>query len=189
MTPDDALFDDPDRGASIDTTGVYRYGLWRGPDTPDAWRVVFVMLNPSTADGQVDDPTIRRCLGYAHREAALRGQLRPTLEVVNLFAWRATEPLDLVAAARAGQDIDGPDNDLAIEAAVRRAAIVVAGWGAAGGQADHRWSMVVDARAADVVDLIREGGRRPLCLGVTKSGHPRHPLYVRADAPLLPWAI
>src|SRR4028119_2392792 len=93
------------RGAIFDPTRTYRYALWR---TWDAARppVAFVLLNPSTADARRDDPTIRRCANFA-RTWGFGG-----LEVVNLFAFRATHPTDLKCAA----DPVGPQNDVHLHA-------------------------------------------------------------------------
>jgi hypothetical protein len=79
-----------DRGATLSDCGRYRYRLWRR--WADGPTVLFVMLNPSTADADVDDPTIRRCIGFARSWGA------GALEVVNLYAWRATQPAELKAA-------------------------------------------------------------------------------------------
>jgi hypothetical protein len=96
-------------GASLSLCGRYRFDLTREwgcrPVKPDR-RVAFVMLNPSTADGHADDPTIRRCMGFA-REWGFDG-----LVVVNLFAMRATRPDDVVKVLRAGGDAVGPDNGM-----------------------------------------------------------------------------
>jgi len=113
-----------------------------------------VMLNPSTATQEQDDPTIRRCIGFARRWGYVR------LEVVNLFAWRATRPKDLPRSW-------DPEDDRAIREAVVRADRVVAAWGVHG----------AGPRADEVLAMLGPCD----CLGVTKHGHPRHPLYLRAD--------
>ena len=160
------------RDATLSDDGLFRYTLTRVWDDrlPSA---VFVMLNPSTADARIDDPTIRRCVGFA-RSWGLGG-----ITVVNLFAWRATDPRDLAARRNAGHDVVGPDNDQATTtaavAAARAGAPLVAAWGA------H----ATPARAAEVMRL--PGMDRASCLGVTKFGAPRHPLYLRSDATLQPF--
>jgi hypothetical protein len=152
-------------GAREDRTGRYRLLLWR------AWAggegcVVFVMLNPSTADARRDDPTVRRCMGFARAWGFGR------LEVVNLFALRATDP---TALRRARKPI-GRGNDRAIVDAVRRGDVVVAAWGVHG---------ALGGRDAAVRALLAD---RPLhCLGVTRGGHPRHPLYLRAGSRPVPF--
>ncbi len=147
------------RGARFSADGRYRYRLWRRWDR--ALPVVaFCLLNPSTADARRDDPTIRRCIGFA-RTWGFGG-----VEVVNLFALRATDPRQL----RRAQDPVGPRNDRAIRSAARRAAVVVLGWGA---------HPVARRRAG--VAALRLGGARLVTLGRTRGGAPRHPLYLRAD--------
>lgn len=158
--------------ARLSHDGVYRYRLDRTWDRP-AGRLLFVMLNPSTADGTVDDPTIRRCRGFTLREG-LGG-----FTVVNLFALRATDPKHL----RQHPDPVGPLCDVHLRLAAlgeERPRAVIAAWGAHPFAAD---------RAAEVVDLFAENRQRLSCLGVTKGGHPRHPLYVKGDTPLLPYPV
>lgn len=106
------------RQAVFDPAGRYRYSLRRRWDAAGA-RVAFVLLNPSTADGRRDDPTIRRCIGFA-REWGFGG-----LEVVNLFACRSTHPGGL----RSAQDPVGPENDRFLAAAWDRADRVIVAWG------------------------------------------------------------
>lgn len=157
------------RSALIDETGRYRYALRREWDC-ELPRAMFCMLNPSTADDQRDDPTIRRCVGLARRWGC------GSCEVVNLFAWRCTRPRDL----RRAPDPVGPSNDRAIRRALARASVVVAGWGDAGcalGEAFRR-------RESRVRVMLSRGGHAK-CLGLTRSARPRHPLYVRNDAPLV----
>jgi hypothetical protein len=148
--------------------GPYRYLLTR------RWGrgagALFVMLNPSTADDARDDPTIRRCVGFARRWRM------PAIEVVNLYALRATRPRDLFAhAARVG-----PDNDAAIADAASRAALIVAAWGVHGAR--------YAGRVARVVELLDGDGRALVCLGVNRGGEPRHPLYVPARVRRRRWA-
>jgi hypothetical protein len=119
------------------------------------------MLNPSTADADRDDPTVRRCVGFARRWGCVE------LAVVNLFAFRATRPADLCAV----RDPVGVENCRHVESAVRRAkgGFVVFAWGTHG-----TWRN----QDLTVMGWVRGAGVRPLCLGLTKGGHPRHPLYV-----------
>jgi hypothetical protein len=160
----------PERGsADISLCGAYRYRLTRtwGAAAP----MLFVMLNPSTADAGVDDPTIRRCRAFA-RSAQAGGII-----VVNLFAFIATDPRALAAAT----DPIGPDNDALIQEAAIESKFVVVAWGASLPAAYPR-------RDEKVLDMLRQTG--PVyCLGTTKDGHPRHPLYVRGDAPLIEYPI
>jgi hypothetical protein len=144
-------------GAIID--GAYRYSLWRTLRAVDhPRRLLFIMLNPSTADAQHSDPTLRRCLGFASSWGY------DSLEVCNLFAYRATNPGTL----RRVPDPVGPANNEHLGRAVARASVVVAAWGTQGEFMN---------RAAEVTQLIVRS-RRLSCLGLTKHGFPRHPLYV-----------
>jgi hypothetical protein len=156
--------------ALLDAARTRRYLLARtwAPRLPV---LTWVMLNPSTADAFTDDPTIRRCIAFASRDGY------GGIKVVNLFALRAARPADL----RAAVDPVGAANDRIL--AVHARGAVVAAWGAAG-QLHGRADQVAGHLAADGVTL--------LCLGVTKDGHPVHPLArgrsrVRDDAPIMPW--
>jgi hypothetical protein len=143
------------RGAELSTDGLYRYRLWRHWH-PDGDRVAWVMLNPSTADAVADDATIRKITGFSQRWGFAG------LEVVNLYAYRATDPRVL----RQLDDPVGPDNVATVDRVLDAATLIVAAWGA-GAPLDAGWAIV--------------GGRDLHCLGVTKDGSPRHPLYVRND--------
>jgi hypothetical protein len=130
------------------------------------------MLNPSTADATTDDPTIRRCIGFARREGMGR------LVVVNLFAYRATKPENL---RRVTRDVArGPLNVQHVDDAISEVGlyggILIAAWGAA------------PPRPRINVERLARTHRVPIvCLGHTSGGDPRHPLYVRGDAPLVPF--
>lgn len=159
------------RTATFSDDRRYRYRLtrvWQNHHAPEL--LVFVMLNPSTADADQDDPTIRRCMGFAQRDGF------DGISVVNLYAFRATDPKALLREIDAGRDAIGQGgvNDEAIRAAAAAAADVVCAWGT---RARH-------GRDRRVLDLL-EPLCRPLCLGTTQAGHPRHPLYVRADQALV----
>src|SRR5208282_1252216 len=146
---------------------VYRYTLWR--DWPmldglerqgfgrDRAYAMFIGLNPSTADETKDDPTIRRCIRFA------KDWGYGALCMTNLFAFRATDPKVMEAA----KDPVGPDNDVWLVKESLKAGVVIAAWGTRSGN-----------RGKDVFQLLE---RDVYCLGKTKEGHPRHPLYVRAD--------
>lgn len=154
------------RDATISDDGLYRYDLTRKwADGPTA---LFIMLNPSTADAEFDDPTIRRCIGFATREGC------GSLTVVNLYGFRATNPDDLWRA----DDPVGPENDNFLRASLAVATEygwpVIAAWGAHG--KPHRVYKVKQMH----------GMARAQCLAHTKTGAPGHPLYIRADAPLMP---
>ncbi len=147
-------------GAEFSPERAYRYRLWREWGGTGAL-VCWVMLNPSTADETIEDPTIRRCIGFA-RAWRCRG-----IEAVNLFALRSTDPKALYDHA----DPVGPENDDAIALAAARADIVIAAWGVHG---------TFLGRGDAVVGMLARRGIALSCLGTTKDGHPRHPLYVAA---------
>jgi hypothetical protein len=159
-------------GAIISPCGAYRYHLWRRWDDclPT---MVWVMLNPSTADASVDDPTIRRCIGFAKREGC------GGISVLNVFALRATDPSELLRHP----DPFGPENEsyLGYARQVALMTILVLGWGAK--MTDRR--LRHHYRCAETLVVTQ----KPKCFGTTKSGDPRHPLYLKADAPLVPWSI
>lgn len=151
--------------AVISSCGQYRYVLSReiGSFGLD---VVFVMLNPSTADATLNDPTIRRCMDFARQFGAKQ------LTVVNLFALRATDPKVL----RSHPDPVGPENDKYIDAAISSADLSIAAWGTHG---------VLNGRESEVA------GRYPnlRCLGITKDGHPKHPLYLHKQSKHAPFGL
>lgn len=161
------LLDMPVRkAANISGCGTFRYRLTRywgpGPMLP------FVMLNPSTADAKNDDPTIRRCMSFARREGA------GGIVVANLCAFRSPSPADLDKAA----DPFGPGNQdslwqVAVGAIADKMPIVCA-WGTHGEGRGDKYAM----------KLFKDEGARLVCLGTTKDGHPRHPLYISGDQPL-----
>lgn len=124
----------------------------------------FVMLNPSTATHDTNDPTVRRCEGFA------RSWGYTALRVVNLYAMRATDPKELYAAADPGDD---EINDYCIERAARDASVIVCAWGAFKDR---------DLRARAVLRLLAPHADKLRHLGTTKRGQPRHPLYLRGDS-------
>lgn len=138
----------------------YRYALTR--EWGGGGRVAFVMLNPSTATEVQNDPTVERCERRA-RALGFGG-----FRVVNIFAWRSTDPKALYRA----DDPVGPANDDAIRAAADWAGMVVCAWGTHGAHL---------GRGAAVAALLGCGGRALHHLGLTKAGAPRHPLYVGYD--------
>lgn len=149
--------------------GSYRYALTREWQA-GAPRLLWVMLNPSTASEKRNDPTVARCESRARRMEC--GAFR----VVNLFAYRATDPRDLRRAA----DPAGPANNAVITDAADWADTIVCAWGAHGA-----WQN----RGAEVEAMLRKGGHRLWHLGLTQAGHPRHPLYLPQEAVLLPWLV
>jgi hypothetical protein len=159
-----------DRGAVLDADRVYRYLLWRRWDTKLP-SVLWVMLNPSVADSNFEDPTIRRCIGFT-KLWGFGG-----LEVVNLYAFRSPEPAALVENAHMGIDVVGPENDEHLRRSYPFARTIVA-WGS------HSFAA---QRAEHVVRLF--GSRRLYCLGTNKDGNPKHPLYVKSVQPLVEFHI
>jgi hypothetical protein len=167
------LFVDHDEvvySAEFSDDGRYRYRLARTWGSGE--RMAWIMLNPSTADAEVDDPTIRRCMSFARRESY------DGIEVINLYAWRATDPKHLLEAVGVGVDIEGPDNARHWDAVLGDHAIgmIVAAWGAAIGGAV--------LRSRTLGEWFTEGW---YCLGTTKIGAPRHPLYVKGDTEFVLW--
>ena len=139
--------------ALYSTCETYRYGLAR--TWSEAAPVLFVMLNPSTATEMANDPTIHRC------ETRARAMNAGGVRIANLFAFRATRPQDLKRAA----DPVGPENDTLLMEWAAGSAMTIAAWGVHGAH------------------LGRAAALRPKLgtlwhLGLTKAGHPRHPLYV-----------
>lgn len=148
--------------ATLSADRAYRYLLTRR--WGDGPAMTWIMLNPSGADACEDDPTIRRCIGFARRESC------EAIHVVNLFALRAADPREL----RASADPVGAG----FLQARPLASCIVAAWGAFGG---------LGGRSLHVRALL--AGVPLLYLGVTSGGEPGNPLYVRSDAPLISFPI
>lgn len=157
--------------AFISDCGKYRYILRRIWDLT-LRRVCFIMLNPSTADALVDDPTVRRCLGYA------RAWDCGSLCVANLYAYRATDPAALFKAS----DPVGEFNDECIAKACFESDIIVAAWGS---HAKPERRDAVLKLLQDKPYIRNRGGIQVLKL--TKSGEPGHPLYLKADLKPMAW--
>jgi hypothetical protein len=169
-------------GALFDTDRKYRYYLWRTWD-PSCTKLIFIMLNPSTADSYVDDPTIRRCIGFAKRDGF------GGIGVLNLFAYRTSNP-DMLTEV---DDPKGPMNKFYIETLLGLeqkgkpfhlpGPTFVAAWGTWWHTNQKKKSGVPLPRLA--VESFAHKAHVPLhCLGKTKDLQPRHPLYVKADQPL-----
>lgn len=155
--------------ATISSSGVYRYDLVR--QWGDGNRVCWIMLNPSTADEDNDDPTIRRCIGFSQSWGF------GSLVVVNRYALRTTHPRLL----REHMDPRGPLNDGFIANHLRDAELAVVAWGAfhVGG--------VFPVTGSPVNEIARRIQKSLFCLGTTKDGSPRHPLYVKGDTSYRPY--
>lgn len=159
----------PGGTAVLSPCGGYRYRLGRVWD-PGGPAVTFVLLNPSTADAGADDPTCRRCLGFARAWGA------GSLAIVNLFAARATDP----AALRLLADPEGPENDRHLLEAAAGPGLLVCGWGTGG---------ALLGRGPRVAARLVAAGAALWCLGETRDGHPRHPLYLAAGTPRRPYPV
>lgn len=143
-------------GAELSSCEKYRYSLWRIWGTTDKPKcVMFIGLNPSTANGSEDDPTIRRCIAYA-KDWGYDG-----LYMANLFAYRATNPKDMMTA----DNPVGSDNDLSILKITKNVELAVACWGNLGKYKNR------DEEVKKLVSNLQ-------ALKITKLNQPSHPLYL-----------
>lgn len=161
--------------AGISECGTYRYELIRewsssesAPNTVKDGQVVFCLLNPSTADAKEDDPTIRRCIGFAQEWSYSR------LVLVNLYAYRATDPKKLLKCS----DPVGDSNDKYILKNAKEADLFIAGWGR------KRKGLVRDKF---VLDILRSSGIFVQALGVNADGTPKHPSRLSKNAVPCPY--
>jgi len=153
-----------DRKTIFSECRKYRYTLWRAWDMLNPAYAMFIGLNPSTADETHDDPTVRRCIGYA------KSWGYGALCMTNLFAFRATDPQDMKAA----YSPVGLFNDVYLKQCAEDAGVVVAAWGTHG----------IHQNRGTIVMKMLPG---LLCLGVTKNGYPKHPLYLPLGLQPLPY--
>ena len=160
------------KAASISSCGAYRTRITR------VWDAMlpllpFWLLNPSKADAEIDDPTLRRGMHFGRREG------KGGIVFGNAYSYRCTNPKDLPRDAGVAF---GPDNYVALQRIAEDAAAsqtpIVCGWGAHPIDEDVWYSMA---------EIVKKTGVETVCLGRTKYGFPRHPLYVRNDAPLIPF--
>lgn len=149
---------------------AYRYTLWRSWASDNDKYVMFIGLNPSTADETVDDPTIRRCIGFAKRWGY------GAMCMTNLFAFRATDPKVMKMA----ESPVGLDNDYWIKTIAKSADLVVVAWGAHGRYLGRN-------RAVSM--LLYEHWIPAKCLGYTRQFCPRHPLYLKSEQKLLQYGV
>lgn len=152
--------------AVLSSCGAFRYWLERHWDAALP-RMCIVMLNPSTADAEQDDPTIKRCVEIA------KHNLYGAIEVVNLFAFRATDPKDL---RKAGWPTGSWENNDHIAKTASRCAVTVCAWG--GGAK-------TTTRPDEVLSNLRRLGVRTKAFAITPHGHPQHPLYVPIETVLV----
>lgn len=153
------------KNAFFSNDGKYRYWLSRIFDETLPV-VAFVGLNPSVADAEVDDPTIKRCISYC-KQWGYGG-----FYMVNLFAFKATSPKEMLQQ----QDPVGEDNDRHIQEILSKAAQTICCWGELGRHQN---------RSREVLALISN----PYCLGVLKNGEPGHPLYLKGDLQPIPYPV
>lgn len=153
-----------DTGADLSPDRVYRYRLWRR--WGDGPCMTFIGLNPSTADETEDDQTIKKCIGFAQRNGC------EAIEMLNLFAFRATEPSDMKAAV----DPIGPENDNVLVEHASEARFVIACWGVHGS---------FRQRDVAVTRMLLAAGIPVKCLGVTQQGYPCHPVVRAYDAEIV----
>ncbi len=158
--------------ALISPCGLYRYRLDRAVGVGPT--VAFLMVNPSTADGERDDATIRKVVGFSLRAGFGH------VVVGNKFARRATDIRDLRGLS--GAEARGPDNDHHLKRILCDAAVVIAAWGPLG-----KLPPTLRNRWRTVVQLAAQFERPLQCLGVAADGHPRHPLMLSYDTPLTDW--
>jgi hypothetical protein len=161
-----------DRSAVISDCGRFRYSLrrtWQQRLFGDKGVCAFAMLNPSTADGKEDDATIRKVVGFANRWGY------SGLVVVNVFAYRATDPDELLNPP---VDPVGPDADFHTLKALAGVSLIVAGWGS------HRALRHPprEGRVTRFLEVLRETGAPVQALKLSKQGNPYHPLYLPNDS-------
>lgn len=154
--------------AAISQCGKYRYRLTRRWGSRSDLYALWVMLNPSTADSETDDPTIRRCVAFS-KSWGYHG-----LMVVNKFAFRATNPKALLVP----EDPVGPLNDAWLREAALQCQIIICAWGKPGG------TILPSALFPSIADSL---GFSFYCLGINLDGSPKHPLYLAASTPLGTW--
>ena len=158
-----------EKDATFSLDREFRYSRSRIWDA-DKEKVLFIMLNPSTADADNDDPTIRRCIGFA-KSWGFGG-----LYVCNLYGYRATDPNELVKRANLRMQIIGFANSDEMRRISRRCEKVVFAWGA------KKIGKLHEIVVNDVCKLFPDA----YYIAQSKDGHPRHPLYLKADLQLKP---
>lgn len=168
------------KGADLSECGRYRYRLWRWWDESKPM-ACWIMLNPSIADAETDDPTIRKCIGFTKRwdEAGLHEA--GGIMVVNLFGYRATDPHELrkgVSRVRVSAPEEPKANDTFLFDEAEACPLVVAAWGS------HGW---IADRGPHVRERLRKEGIAVHHLGLTATKQPRHPGRIAYATPLQRW--
>lgn len=153
----------------------YRYRLERTLEGEGlAGTVAFIGVNPSTADADLDDATVRKWKGFAQRWGYQR------IAVGNLFAWRSTD----VRALAAAEDPVGPDNDQHLRDLLEGASLIVPCWGSSG-----KLPPRLHPRIEQVRDILQATSTPIAVLGLTSSQDPKHPLMLAYATPLVPWSL
>lgn len=152
-----------DKGAQFSPDRIYRYALWRTWEQGNG-HILFIGLNPSTADETEDDPTIRRCIGFA-KDLGYGG-----IYMLNIFAYRATSPKVLMKA----DNPVGEKNNNFLQMYFDPIGFNIACWGT--------WGKYLN-RGREVIEMLGEDGLH--CFGLTKYGQPRHPLYLSKKTELV----
>ncbi len=158
--------------AIISPCGLFRYRLERTTGITSTRTVAGIMVNPSTADATANDHTIRKWIGFSETIGAAK------FIIGNKFAYRSKDVTDLQRAV----DPIGPDNDKHIEQILRDADLHIVAWGTLGKlppNLRYRWR--------EVKAIADKVGCPLYCWGTAKDGHPKHPLTLGYDTPLIPW--
>jgi hypothetical protein len=159
------------KGAQLSVCGLYRYKLTRKVGD-GGYKALWIGVNPSTADASIDDASIRKLYGFGRRLNVDEWM------VGNLFAYRATDVRELAKV----DDPVGPNNDGYLAEMIEAADIIFAGWGQIGKvppRLRHRWR--------DLLLITQVFDRVMWCWGTCSDGHPRHPLMLPYDTPMVPW--
>jgi hypothetical protein len=163
--------------ATLSDDGKYRYDLGRAWGKGES-QVVWVLLNPSTADAEKDDMTVSKCVGFSKRWGY------DAMIIVNLYAYRATKPEVLLEV----EDPFGPANYSSVKRRIGDADLLVLGWSGAIEKVNpstRHWSKTLSRY--NVEQVAKDNGLTPMCLGRTGLGHPRHPSRLGYDTPLEVW--
>ena len=166
------------RSALLSDDKMYRYQLgrqWRIPDEGEPLKsIMWIMFNPSTADAETDDRTINKIVMFSKRWGF------DGLMVGNLFAYRTAYPSELKMAHLRGVDVVGSQNDASIVHMASQCAAIMVAWGT------HEFAM---PRAVELWKTLAKYPAIKTCMGVTKNGSPRHPLYLAGDTRVQRWTM